>query len=142
MNITLLIILSSMDVLLILFVYLIRIYWSLFQDFFLITTHKIKRYTKKYVIREPRYKTLSCEIWICQTKVWKVQNPYNMHCFKYKNRNIHFVQGQIQTPQHFSIPVKFFSASRMSEWMTSMSSSMRSSCSTRENHTDVEQRLL
>lgn len=41
----------------------------------------------------------------------------------------YLLHGNTQIPQHFSIPLKFFSASRMSALIWSMPSSMRSSCS-------------
>lgn len=41
----------------------------------------------------------------------------------------HLLQGKMQSPQHFSIPSRFFSASFMSVLIWSIPSSMRSSCS-------------
>lgn len=43
----------------------------------------------------------------------------------------YLLQGKTQMPQHFSMPLKFFSASRMSALIWSMPSSIRSSCSVR-----------
>lgn len=41
----------------------------------------------------------------------------------------YFLQGRTQIPQHFSIPLKFFSASRISALIWSIPSSTRSNCS-------------
>lgn len=46
----------------------------------------------------------------------------------------YLLHGRTQIPQHFSIPVRFFSASFMSALIWSMPSSMRSSCSARQVH--------
>lgn len=43
----------------------------------------------------------------------------------------YLLQGKTQIPQHFSMPLKFFSASRMSALIWSIPSSIRSSCSVR-----------
>lgn len=43
--------------------------------------------------------------------------------------DFYLVQGRAQSPQHFSMPVKFFSASRMSSLIWSIPSSIRSNCS-------------
>jgi hypothetical protein len=44
-------------------------------------------------------------------------------------RVTYLLQGSTHNPQHFSMPVRFFSASRMSTLIWSIPSSMRSNCS-------------
>lgn len=46
----------------------------------------------------------------------------------------YFLQGSTQMPQHFSMPLKFFSASRISALIWSMPSSTRSNCSVCSAH--------
>lgn len=63
------------------------------------------------------------DTWICdQYEKYKLQ--YNEG-----KKKTYLLQGRTHRPQHFSIPVKFFSASRMSALIWSIPSSMRSSCS-------------
>lgn len=46
----------------------------------------------------------------------------------------YFLQGSTQMPQHFSMPLKFFSASRISALIWSIPSSTRSNCSVCRAH--------
>lgn len=56
---------------------------------------------------------------------------YHFHVDK---RCTYFLQGSTQMPQHFSMPLKFFSASRISALIWSMPSSTRSNCSVCSAH--------
>lgn len=59
-----------------------------------------------------------------------INTKKNVNSFKLFNSvKAYLLQGRTQSPQHFSMPLKFFSASRMSALIWSMPSSIRSSCS-------------
>lgn len=58
-------------------------------------------------------------------------NPYrHVVCYEHRQLRVtYLLQGRTHNPQHFSMPVRFFSASRMSALIWSIPSSMRSNCS-------------
>lgn len=64
-------------------------------------------------------------------------NKRRMSC----NKKTYLLHGNTQIPQHFSMPLKFFSASRISALIWSIPSSMRSSCSI-YNAFKIKQRLI
>lgn len=59
---------------------------------------------------------------------------YLERCRVIKKISTHLLQGKTQIPQHFSMPDRFFSASRMSALIWSIPSSILSNCSVHTHH--------
>lgn len=78
---------------------------------------------------------LICNIIVSFQELFCWMNIIVLLFFSVKDQiKTHLLQGRTQIPQHFSMPVKFFSASFMSALIWSIPSSMRSSCSVEHKH--------
>lgn len=104
---------------------LVLTFFNFLQSYFFLTLQSIPTAQcsrSLFKARPPPLPALDCPL------------PWLLGRTRMLGEDTHLLHGRTHRPQHFSIPVRFFSASFMSALIWSIPSSIRSSCSAGHPH--------